>query len=59
LLDVIITNQKNYTEPSAVVDLCFSDHRAQVLSVILENSIGKTLRFRKREFKEESIKDFQ
>jgi hypothetical protein len=50
-LDVIIINQENYTKPSAVVDFGFSDHHAQVLFVILENSICKTLRFRKRSLK--------
>jgi hypothetical protein len=56
LLNIIITNKQTDTESSVVIDLGFSDHHAQVLSINIETPISKPLRVRKREFREYNIK---
>jgi hypothetical protein len=50
LLDVIIMNKKSYVEPSIVEELGLSDHHAQVLLVLLKNSISMCERTMRRQF---------
>jgi predicted outer membrane repeat protein len=59
LLDVIILNKKNYMEPSTVIELGLSDHCAQVLPVLLKNSISMPQRIMRRQFGEGNIREFQ
>jgi hypothetical protein len=37
LIDVIIIDKKYYMEPATVIELGFSNHQAQVLSVLRKN----------------------
>jgi hypothetical protein len=39
LIDVIIINNSNYTKPSVVMDLGFSDHYAQILPMGARGSV--------------------
>jgi hypothetical protein len=59
LLDVIIINKKYYMGPSIIVELGLSDHDAQVLLVLLKNSISKCQRTMRRQFGEGNVKELQ
>jgi hypothetical protein len=50
IIPVIVLNKKNYMEPSTVVELALSDHYAQVLPVLLKNSISMSQRIMRRQF---------
>jgi hypothetical protein len=45
LPDVIAINKKNTAEPTIGIGLGFSDHLAQIFSIILESVIECTVKF--------------
>jgi exonuclease III len=59
LIDVIIINKKYYMEPATVIELGFSDHQAQVLSVLHKNHTSVDRRVLKRHFGDDNIREFQ
>jgi hypothetical protein len=50
IIPVIVLNKKNYMEPSTIVELALSEHYAQVLPVLLKNSISMSQRIMRRQF---------
>jgi len=46
LHDVIVLNKKNTAEPAIGMAVGFSDHLAQIFSIILENVTECTVKFR-------------
>jgi hypothetical protein len=59
LIDVSIINKKYYMEPATVTELRFSDHQAQVLSVLRKNHTSVNRRVLKRHFGDDNIREFQ
>jgi hypothetical protein len=59
LINVIIINSKYYMEPSTVIELGFSDHRAQVLPVLRKNHASVNRRVLKRHFGDDNIREFK
>ena len=59
LLDVIIINKKCYMEPATVIELGFSNHQAQVLSVLRKNHASVNRRVLKRHFGDDNIREFK
>jgi hypothetical protein len=59
LIDVIIINKKYYVEPATVIELGFSDHQAQVLSVLHKNHASVNRRVLKRHFGDDNTREFK
>jgi hypothetical protein len=59
LIDVIIINKKYYMEPATVIELGFSDHQAQVLSVPHKNHASVNRGVMKRHFGDDNIREFK
>jgi hypothetical protein len=57
MIDVIIINNSNYTKPSIVMNLGFSDHYAQILSICTKCSMNTPLKVMKTTFDEGSVKE--
>ncbi|PNF13688.1 hypothetical protein B7P43_G15271 [Cryptotermes secundus] len=52
-------NNSNYTKPSVVMNLGFSDHYAQVLSIRTENSVRRPIKVMRRMFNEGGMEELQ
>jgi hypothetical protein len=59
LIDVIIINKQYYMEPATVIESQFSDHQAQVLSVLHKNHTSVNRRVLKRHFGDDIIREFK
>jgi hypothetical protein len=57
LLNVIIINKKNYTQPTIVMDLELSNHYAQVLSTPFKN-FNMPQESKEDNFREENVQQF-
>jgi hypothetical protein len=58
LLDVLITNEKKTVNSLKIMDLCLSDHYAQILTIPILDFSNIPYRIKKRQFSEANIQEF-
>jgi hypothetical protein len=59
LIDVIMINKDSTGELATVMDLGYSDHKAQIMQLNVEIIVRKCKRIKSRQYSEKSIEEFK